>query len=206
MTKPDDISNEFVGVEDELAAELAGMRSRARAKTSLFKKVDSGVECIGFLHVTNLQRLPTCNTAEFLLRFLEDFASHRIICRYINRILPFEAICYSVPEDVQSCISKILATRLPAMAERHKDTPESIVTYSVNFKRRYDNGRVDRESTTSAIASQIINLDPTLVVDLKRPDITVIVEVISSICGLALVDKYYSFARYNLKLMAKEIH
>ncbi|TNN46186.1 THUMP domain-containing protein 1 [Liparis tanakae] len=128
-------------------------------------------------------------------RILADLhATKKKKSRVILRMLPVTGTCKAFQED----IVKYLTTFL----EPWFKTPNS-GTYQIAFKAR-NSTHNKRDDIIKAIAGVVGTLNPKNKVDLTKPELTIIVEVIKAVCCLSVVKDYALYRKYNVQEVGKE--
>jgi tRNA(Ser,Leu) C12 N-acetylase TAN1 len=143
--------------------------------------------------------------------------------RFIVRMLPLQATCFTSMEEIQAQITTLLQTHLiPEALKTHQlrqsNTQLQLPTFKVEFRRRHCSN-ITREQiidyvilTISKLLQQMVvdddtNKDPqdetTIIdqyftVDLEKPDFTVLVEICRNVCGMSIIKQAYTFQNFNL--------
>ncbi|KAF7689172.1 hypothetical protein HF521_012525 [Silurus meridionalis] len=75
-------------------------------------------------------------------------------------------------------------------------------SYQICFKSR-NNNQSKRDDVIKSIAGLVNRLNPKNKVDLTDPELTIIIEVIKSVCCVSVIRDYKRFRKYNLQEVAK---
>ena len=124
-------------IEDALEKELADIKEnqKLKAERSIFKQVETGSACIGFLRIVDMEMLGSAETSpsEFLLEFLEYYGAEKIISRHVMRVIPVDATCAANLSEITKTVSHLM--------NRFFSTSPLCNTYAVLFRHR-NNSRI----------------------------------------------------------------
>ncbi|ORY44759.1 hypothetical protein BCR33DRAFT_716720 [Rhizoclosmatium globosum] len=173
----DDGKEEGLSIEDAFAKEVAEFKKPVKKNAHRFRWMQVGIECCLFVRC-HKSVCPT-TLVQFILNDLNESKIQKT--KYMQRILP----------AAESCLASW--TRLsPWQTESFQSTFRGKA-----WSQRRNNETVDRKpySTTRC------NCDCTVphTVDLKNPDLCIIVEVFKSICTISVVERYYELKKFNLE-------
>lgn len=178
--KPDDEDVE----EDDIATQLAKeiQKTKAEARKSLFQALDTQTSNCVFIET----KIP--DPLGLAVRIVRDIAeTKRARTRFLLRLLPVEIVCRANLVDMMSSAESLF----------DKHFLREPKTYAIMFNRRYNN-EVKREEVIKEFAEIIQAKNGKNKVDLKSPDLSVIVEVIKGFCCLSVVPDYLALKKYNL--------
>jgi len=117
--------------------------------------------------------------------------------RFIMRMLPILGTCKAYEKNIEELAEKILPESLKA-------APATSSSYSVIFKARNTN-QVSKEDVYKIVGGVMKNtLANQWHLDLKTPDVCIIVEVIRTVCCIGVVNKFYERKKYNLLELVKK--
>lgn len=192
---------------DEVDAELRELRN---PQLRPFSQIDGGLHGAVFMRVhvpgVNLE-----NLVEMALR--EARASGTSGARRCFRIIPVHTTCYAKLEDVtQAAISVVQKHFPPAISDDDgdgdadadagdksgDDDKKKKTTYAIIFRSRSNSG-AHRDQYIPAIASAIEREEPLYKVNLTNPNVTLLVEIVKTICYIGTFRHYYQLARMNLQ-------
>lgn len=188
---------------DEVDVELRELRN---PQLRPFSQIDGGLHGAVFMRVhvpgVDLEKL-----VEVALR--EARASGASGARRCFRIIPVHTTCYAKLEDVtQAAISVVQKHFPPAILyddgsadagdKSGDDDTKKKTTYAIIFRSRSNSG-AHRDQYIPAIASAIEKEEPRYKVNLTNPDVTLLVEIVKTICYIGTFRHYYQLARMNLQ-------
>jgi tRNA acetyltransferase TAN1 len=109
--------------------------------------------------------------------------------RHLVRVLPLQRTCFAGAEEITACLAPLLAERLGIAAPP--------CTFMVELRRR-NNNTFDKEGMVTRIAGMVA---PVHKVDLKDPQVVILIEVNQSLAGLCLIDggDYRRLDEFNLR-------
>lgn len=179
-------------VDQDLEDELKSLREKNH-KNSVFLSTTLEVPCIGFIQIKSGISHPSL----FIDDFYEYFTQSKTISRNVNRLLPVDKICYANIKDIEGSLQQLVENYMKKIVNEAKTCNETMLTFSVVYRQRH-NGNLKREEIVSSAASIIAKSYPELSVDLKAADIVVIIEVIASVCCLAITKNFFRYSKFNL--------
>ncbi|XP_057698537.1 THUMP domain-containing protein 1 [Corythoichthys intestinalis] len=176
-------------VEEALKKEVAQLRANGGRQERRFQALESGANNVIFIRTRNLE------SDRLVHHILSDLhATKKKKTRVILRMLPVTGTCKAFPEDM----IKYLTTFLEPWFKK-----PNCATYQIAFKAR-NNSHNKRDDVIKAIAGLVGKLNPKNKVDLTQPDLTIILEVIKSVCCVSVVREYMRYRKYNLQEVVKE--
>ncbi|XP_037104390.1 THUMP domain-containing protein 1 isoform X5 [Syngnathus acus] len=182
-------AKEEVDVEDALKKEVAQLRAGGGRQERRFQALDSGANNVIFIRTRNLE------SDKLVHHILSDLhATKKKKTRVILRMLPVTGTCKAFPEDMMRYMSTFL--------EPWFKKPNH-ATYQIAFKAR-NNSHNKRDDVIKAIAGLVGKLNPKNKVNLTQPDLTIILEVIKSVCCVSVVREYTRYRKYNLQEVVKD--
>ena len=109
--------------------------------------------------------------------------------RFVTRMIPIQATCYASAEELDLTTKSLLHKYLPATAQ----------SFAVAIKKRHcDN--LSRDQIIRIVASQVVATIPNCKVKLDDPDVTILVEICRTLCGVSVVENCASFKKFNLAI------
>ncbi|XP_077425934.1 THUMP domain-containing protein 1 [Vanacampus margaritifer] len=181
--------SEEEGVEDALKKEVAQLRACDAKQERRFQALESGANNVIFIRTRNLE------SDKLVHHILSDLhATKKKKTRVILRMLPVTGTCRAFPDDML----KYLSTFLEPWFKK-----PNCATYQIAFKAR-NNSHNKRDDVIKAIAGLVGKLNPKNKVDLTHPDLTIILEVIKSVCCVSVVREYTRYRKYNLQEVLKD--
>lgn len=177
----DDILNQLSDAIDKTKKET-------KAKTHIFKSVDTGTPGRGFI------RADIPDFHELLMTIINDLATSKVKrTRHVNRIIPVEKVCRAKMEDIMNAAGELF--------DRHFLKEAS--SFAIQFNRKC-NKEIEREDVIKQLA-ELVNLkNMKNKVNLKTPDKTIIVEVFKGLCLIAVAPDYIKLKKYNLHELSKQ--
>ncbi|XP_028404432.1 THUMP domain-containing protein 1-like [Dendronephthya gigantea] len=174
-------------IEKTIAKEIKEIKSLKESRR--FQEIPTGVNAILFIKTTlskkDLNKLIQC--------ILSDIAkTGQNKTRNFQRLVPITEICAA---DLESINDTVLKHFLP-----EKDSKDCL-SMCVQYKSRFNSSLI-KDDVISQVSSIFLNSGHK--VDLKNPDIVVIVEVMKGLCLMNTLQDFFRFKRYNLHQIANE--
>ncbi|CAA3006138.1 THUMP domain-containing 1 homolog [Olea europaea subsp. europaea] len=167
-------------IEDELA-EL-GDRSKRR-----FSNLDSG--CNGVVFVQMRKRDGDPSPKDIVQHMMTSLASTRKhVSRFLLRVLPIEITCYASDEEIRRAIKPVIEQFFPVETQNP-------LKFAVLYDARANTG-VDRTKIIDAVAKSVPSAHK---VDLSNPDVSIVVQIVKTMCLIGIVEKYKELAKYNIR-------
>lgn len=111
--------------------------------------------------------------------------------RFISRMIPIQGTCYATMDEITHLVGALLDAYLP-----HSDDPK---TFSVAIKRR-NCSTVTRDEVISGVYNLVMAKKPNYKVQLRNSDVTVVVEICKTLCGVSVIDDCTArFQNFNLQ-------
>jgi tRNA acetyltransferase TAN1 len=164
-----------LSVEDALKLEVSKIKDRKR-KTFLALKINQ-VPCMVF--ISSLHILPPS-------KILEELQALEVSqTKYIQRIIPLDVICFANIKDIQVSIKGLL--------DEYFGEKEEKPTYSIIIEQRMNS------SIVKSVLIQMIGefVGSRGMVDLKRPKLVIMVQVVKNITGISIIRNYYERNKLN---------
>ncbi|KAJ3410966.1 Mss4p nuclear export [Chytridiales sp. JEL 0842] len=182
-----------VSVEDAFAKELTQLKDKK--KRNRFTWMDVGIDCCLFVQVED-PIVPT----EFVSAIMKDLDATKtkktssLEYRYTQRIVPVVDICPAKMDAVMEMAQKIIPSYF------HKENQEQ-KKFAIVFNRRNDN-TITRDELIPKLAHLV---GSTHKVDLKNPDLVILVEVFKGLCGMSVLSDYYKLEKYNFETVIDDL-
>jgi tRNA acetyltransferase TAN1 len=114
--------------------------------------------------------------------------------KFITRFMPVQVTCFANLNDIKAAAEKLVKEQL-------NDLPGDFNgTFCIVYRHRHDKGKLEREELTKEMASLVgASSEGRLKVDLKSPDLVLLIEVIRNIALLSLTKDFNRFKKYNLE-------
>ncbi|KEQ69220.1 hypothetical protein M436DRAFT_56361, partial [Aureobasidium namibiae CBS 147.97] len=179
----DDEGDGEINIEAEIQQELQDIR-KPQAKP-LFWSIKLDVQCVIFFKT----RAPV-EPVSFVRRICEDAARHNAPkrTRFCNRLTPMTLMGKATEEGLEKTAKEVLAA--------HFHTEPRVPTKFAIRPTIRNHTVMKRMEIIQKVASIV---GPGHQVDLKNPDVFILVEIYTSICGISVVpNDYEALKRYNL--------
>lgn len=187
LADPDDSSSED-DVEAALQKEVKQFHSTTENQQRRFTAVESGANNVLFI------RTHSIDPGQLVHSILQDlYSTRRLKSRVILRMLPVCGSCRAFPEDMLKFLSSFLQ---PWFLSPNQ------ASYQICFKSR-NNSHSKRDDVIKTIAGLVNRLNPKNKVDLTNPELSVIIEVIKTVCCVSVIRDYKRFRKYNLQEVSK---
>lgn len=176
-------------VSDELLKNIDDTKTESKEQKFRFQLVDTGSKNCLFIKTT------LSDPVELGHKIAKDIVTTKVQkTRYLLRLVPIEDVCKANLKDIIDTAGAIF----------DKYFLKEGKTFSIIFNRRYNN-EVKRDEIINELAELVASKNVKNKVDLKNPELSVIVEVIKGLCCLSVIPEYISLKKYNLvELAAKE--
>lgn len=187
--RPEKANDESDGeIETALTNELESIKAETKKTVDgrRFQVVESGANNCLFIR-TNLE-----DPVDLVQHILKDIeATKKQKTRFLLRMVPIEVTCKAYMDDIKEKVS-VLFDKYFTKEEK---------TFSIVINRRNSN-MVSRDEAIAELAEMIKMRNINNRVDLKQPQLTVIIEVIRSMCCIGILPDYFRFRKYNLLELA----
>ncbi|KAB5523794.1 hypothetical protein PHYPO_G00156510 [Pangasianodon hypophthalmus] len=187
LADPNDSCSED-DVEAALQKEVKQFHSTTENQQRRFTALESGANNVLFIRTHNI------DPGELVHSVLQDlYSTRRLKSRVILRMLPVCGSCRAFPEDMLKFLHSFLQPWF--LSPNH-------ASYQICFKSR-NNSHSKRDDIIKSIAGLVNRLNPKNKVDLTNPELSIIIEVIKSVCCVSVIRDYKRFRKYNLQEVAK---
>ncbi|KAL5292388.1 THUMPD1 family protein [Megaselia abdita] len=177
--------------DDDISDALDKVISESKEKkvsAFRFKAIDSGAANCIFIKTT----LP--NPVELGVKLVKDLAkTKQQKTRYLLRLVPIEAVCKANLPDILSAAGKLFDKYFLTQGK----------TFSIIYNKRLNNS-INRDEIINELAELVALKNCNNKVNLKNPELSVIVEIIKGMCCLSVVEQYIQLKKYNLIEIVKE--
>ncbi|CAL8330660.1 unnamed protein product [Merluccius merluccius] len=175
--------------EAALKKEVAQLKKTGKGAEKRFQALDSGANNVVFIRTHNVE------PDKLVHHILSDLhATKKKKSRVILRMLPVSGTCKAFQEDMDKYLTTFL--------EPWFKTPNQ-ATYQIAFKAR-NSSHNKRDDIIKSIAGLVGKMNPKNKVDLTDPELSIIVEVIKTVCCVSVVPDYALFRKYNLQEVVKD--
>jgi tRNA acetyltransferase TAN1 len=107
--------------------------------------------------------------------------------RFVTRMIPIQATCFASVEEIRLTSQELFKKYLPPTAK----------TFAVAPRRRMC-GNITTKQIIDTVAGLVVESIPGCKVKLEKPDVTIVVEVCKTLCGISVVQKCAEFRNFNL--------
>ncbi|KAJ3614304.1 hypothetical protein NHX12_017878 [Muraenolepis orangiensis] len=181
-------SEEEDDAEAALKKEVAQLKKTGKGEKR-FQALDSGANNVVFIRTHNVE------PDKLVHHILSDLhTTKKKKSRVILRMLPVSGTCKAFQEDMDKYLTTFL--------EPWFKTPNH-ATFQIAFKAR-NSSHSKRDDVIKSIADLVVKMNPENTVDLTNPELSIIVEVIRSVCCLSVVPDYSLYRKYNLQEVVKD--
>lgn len=176
-------------VEAALKKEVSQIQTSMKSRQQRFTALESGANNVVFI------RCHGVDPEKLVHHILSDLhQTKKKKSRVILRMLPVSGTCRAFPEDMEKYLSVFL--------ERWFKAPLR-ATYQICFKAR-NSSHNKRDDVIKDIAALVDQMNPENKVDLTNPELSIIMEIIKTVCCVSVVRDYTLFRKYNLQEVTKE--
>jgi tRNA(Ser,Leu) C12 N-acetylase TAN1 len=180
-------------VEAMLAAEVAELRDAG--KKAAFRWHDTGVNNTIFVI------FPRGGAAPRPSEVAADVVAHvkatkALPARFLLKVLPVEASSFVGVDEISKLAQSYLPERFAALAAANGT--ES-VTFAVEVERRACAG-ADARAVIDAVAKAVPAPHK---VNLGKPDVTVIAQLVRNVCALSVAPRYKALCKYNVRVASE---
>lgn len=111
----------------------------------------------------------------------------RITSRFITRMIPIQASCYSSVEDIQHAVANLIERAL-RLSKQSKQQPTTTTTFAIQEKRRFC-GHLTHDQIIDAVASVVskATVDHPWKVNLNQPDYTIWIDICKTVAGVSII-------------------
>lgn len=112
---------------------------------------------------------------------------------HVVRMLPVQMCCPAFTKNIVQAVSPLLSSALTA-------SKEDPISFAVQWRRRH-NTSLGKMEVIDAVAAAVLAVAPKARVELSSPDVTISIEVIKSVCCLAVLTRWGRYKEYNLRAL-----
>ncbi|TPX67059.1 hypothetical protein SpCBS45565_g04023 [Spizellomyces sp. 'palustris'] len=171
-------------VADMLDRELKQLQSKREGKEEQFHWRKTNIDCMVFLQTHH-----PIDPSDFVYRILTDLQTKKIKrTRYTMRMHPVQETCRAYMDDIKQLAQRLLSPYF------HQEE-QSPVRWACEPRIRW-NDKIKRGDLIIEIANVV---GQNHVVNLKQPELTVVIDIFKNICAMAVVRDYPGLKKYNLE-------
>lgn len=185
----DEEEDEDDDVEAALEKEVKQMKASSKKPYRRFSALESGANNVVFIRTLGVEPDHLVHT------ILDDLHNTgKLKSRAVLRMLPVCGSCKAFPDDMMSFFYHFLQPWFRAPSHS---------TYMISIKTRNCHPSL-RDTVIKNVAGLVNRMNPMNRVVLSNPELTIIIEIIKSICCASVVRDYIRFRKYNLQELAKD--
>ncbi|KAJ7523211.1 hypothetical protein O6H91_18G041500 [Diphasiastrum complanatum] len=179
------VANDHIkNIDDALELELAQLRDKRKAR---FIGLDTGCAGIVFVEMLRDDNVRPLELVKSIIRTVVTSKQSRT--RFCLRLLPVEVTCYASQSEVKRAAEPVISHYFS------QENGDDGLKFAVVYEARA-NTSLDRMEIINAVAQLVPKHHS---VDLKNPDITIIVQIVKTTCAIGIAHEFKEMAKYNLK-------
>jgi tRNA(Ser,Leu) C12 N-acetylase TAN1 len=132
-------------------------------------------------------------TVRTILSDLEKGEKKMPSSRFVQRMIPLQATCFASIDEIRATAQALMIKFFPPKAK----------TFAIAAKRR-NNGNLKRDQIIDTVAGLVLASNPDCKVNLDNPEVTIIVEVCKTLCGISIVPSCDEFKNFNLVMVREQ--
>lgn len=192
---PEAPDNDASGEESKEADEPEAKRIRAEKENSPSDDKETSQAATTSASTGNPEWDPVPIVRQIFQDAENDTAKDAPSSRFVTRMIPIQVTCYASEEELQIASRSLMQQYLPP----------STTTFAVALKRRFCPGQLTKEKIINTVAAEVQNAIPKIKVNLSNPDVTVVVEICKTMCGISVIPKCHEhFQNFNLAVARDE--
>lgn len=180
---------EEIDISKQLQLDIAKSQKEFKNKSHRFQVTDNG-------SVTNCLfiKANVPDVIELAVKiFTEIGETKKSRTKNVLRFIPVEVVCKANVPDIVNAAGKLFDKHLLKEPK----------TFAIMFNHRLNN-QVSRDSVIKELAALVSSKNVNNKVDLKNPQVTIMVEVLKGFCCLSCLPDYHKFRKYNLVELVAE--
>ncbi|CAH9100068.1 unnamed protein product [Cuscuta epithymum] len=167
-----------------IEAELAQLGDKSKRR---FIYLDSGCNGVIFIQMRFGDGDPT--PKDIVYHMVSSLAAtKKHVSRFMLRLLPIEATCYTSDEELKKAIKPLIEKYFPSETQNP-------LKFAVLYDARANSG-ISRSKIIDTVAKSVPLPHK---VDLSNPDLHIVVQIVKTVCLLGVVEKYKELAKYNVR-------
>lgn len=174
-------------VDELLAAELVDLRDQRKARFVGYETGCNGVIFVRMHSEKGLYQKGPKELAEAIVR--EVATSKQSRSRFCMRLLPVELTCYASTSELEKVVRPLILRHFP------KDPDQPPIKYAVICEVRA-NTNLNKMDFIHTVAKMVPEPHS---VDLKRPEKTILVQIVKTACAIGVVQDFKELSKYNLR-------
>ncbi|KAJ7523209.1 hypothetical protein O6H91_18G041500 [Diphasiastrum complanatum] len=150
-------------------------------------RLDTGCAGIVFVEMLRDDNVRPLELVKSIIRTVVTSKQSRT--RFCLRLLPVEVTCYASQSEVKRAAEPVISHYFS------QENGDDGLKFAVVYEARA-NTSLDRMEIINAVAQLVPKHHS---VDLKNPDITIIVQIVKTTCAIGIAHEFKEMAKYNLK-------
>jgi len=175
---------------DELAEELRTLRESS--KLDKYQHIDMGIQGTVLIVINDEDCDPDLIVASIFRKMSETKKTLFALC---TRLYPISIASKASIESIQDNSS------IKEYISKYMCSSRPVIKFRIVYKKSLNN-EIRRLEVIKAIASFV---DPKHKVDMKSPDVTIIINVMKSICTVALSSNHHRYCEYSVFRFLKSL-
>ena len=127
------------------------------------------------------------DTAKLIFTDIRNDTKTAPSSRFVTRLIPIQATCFASEEELRLTSDELIKRFFPPTAK----------TFAITVKRRLCN-TMTSNTIIEAVATNVMNFVPTCKVQLDDPQVTIIVEICKTVCGISVIQNIKEYHNFNL--------
>lgn len=178
--KPDNDDDD--DISSQIQDQIEKTNKQLKDRMQLFQSIDTGVQNCLFIK-TSIEDPIALGSA-----IIRDLAETKIKRTKVTlRLLPIQTVCKAKMEEITDAAGLLF----------DKYFLKEPVTFGINYNKRFNND-IKRDDVIKELADIVSMKNPLHKVNLKEPQLSVIVEIIKGCCLLSVIPDYHKFKKYNV--------
>ncbi|KAI8816165.1 uncharacterized protein EV422DRAFT_328622 [Fimicolochytrium jonesii] len=175
-------------VADVINRQLKELKSETNEKKAQFYWCKTNIDCIVFLRT-----FAPIEPADFVHKIFQDLNEKKLKkTRYTSRLHPVQHSCKAYMDDIKALAKTAVAPFF------HQEGQKGI-QWAVEPRIKW-NDSIKRDDLIKEIAD-IVGAEH--FVNLKSPELTVVIDIFKNVCALSVVRDYPEFKKYNLEKLVE---
>ncbi|WFD33110.1 hypothetical protein MSPP1_004167 [Malassezia sp. CBS 17886] len=183
------------GIEAQMRRELAELQ---KSTSSRIVPLETDTECLCYLQCA--PPLDATRLVQCVMEHVERTGETR--SRFVQRLTPVDRLCHADVASIRTAVSAAVEPFFPAGRARTVRMPPLCAhpQYRVEPRIR-SHSTLSRDALIPLVAACV----PTTAehrVDLSKPDVVIVVEILKNVCGVGAVEHFDRFAKMNVQTLA----
>ncbi|EPQ52634.1 hypothetical protein GLOTRDRAFT_79752 [Gloeophyllum trabeum ATCC 11539] len=181
----DEMNDKADDLEAQIAKEMAAMKKPR--KEQIFANCQTNTPCVIFISCK-----PPVDPIALVIKYVQDVVETGITrTKYTQRLTPVSGSCVANLPEICGLFKKVI---LPFFL----DAGDKKYRYKIELRIR-NHHTVSRDPLLAELAALVPEGHK---VDLKSPEVFILVELFKSVCGMSVVKDYYRLQKFNVMEIA----